>query len=66
MRIYTHIMYIRNKQMRGGKTYYVIEDKVKGEGKAKTKNLRYLGSANKILEDLKELDELRKRFVKKP
>lgn len=66
MRIYTHIMYIRNKQMQGGKTYYIIEDKVKENGKTKTKNLRYLGSANKILEDLKELDELRKRFAKNP
>jgi hypothetical protein len=58
-------MYIRNKKMQRGKTYYIIEDKVKEGSRSKTKSLRYLGSARKILEDLEELDKLRDKLHKK-
>ena len=55
-------MYIRNKVMNKGKDrYYVLEDRIKINGKLITKNIRYLGTAKKILKDLQELDELRKK-----
>lgn len=55
-------MYIRNKLMiKGKKKYYVIEDRVKEKGRYITRNIRYLGTAEKLLEDLKELDKYRKR-----
>ena len=56
-------MYVRNKKMNSSKqSYYVIEDRIKENNKLKTKNIRYLGSAKKILEDLKELDKFRKKY----
>jgi len=55
-------MYLRNKLMNKGKgRYYVIEDGVMINGKQVTKNIRYLGTAKKLLSDLQELDELRKK-----
>lgn len=56
-------MYIRNKKMILGKkkSYYIIEDRVKIKGKYVTKNIRYLGTAEKVLLDLQELDKLRKK-----
>lgn len=56
-------MYIRNKQMILGKrrSYYVIEDKIKIKGRYVTKNIRYLGTAEKVLRDLRELDKLKKK-----
>ena len=55
-------MYIRNKAMNKGKDrYYVLEDRIKVNGKLVTKNIRYLGTAKRILRDLQELDELRKK-----
>lgn len=58
-------MYIRNKTMIvGKKKYYIIEDRIKIEGKYLTKNIRYLGTAEKILQDLQELDKLRKKCKK--
>lgn len=55
-------MYIRNKAMNKGKDrYYVLEARIKVKGKLITKNIRYLGTAEKLLSDLKELDELRKK-----
>ncbi len=56
-------MYIRNKKMVLGKkrSYYIIEDRVKIEGRYVTKNIRYLGAAEKVLLDLQELDKLKKR-----
>lgn len=55
-------MYIRNKSMeKSGKKYYIIEDRIKINGKLITKNIRYLGTAKKLLNDLKELDEYRNR-----
>ena len=39
--------------------YYIIEDRVKINGRYITKNIRYLGTAEKILENLQELDPLR-------
>jgi hypothetical protein len=54
-------MYIRNKQMNNKKQrYYVIEDRIEIKGKLITKNIRYLGTAKKLLQDLEELDKLRK------
>ena len=58
-------MYIRNKAMNKGKDrYYVIEDRIKIEGKLKTKNIRYLGTAKKLLWDLEELDKLKNKTKK--
>ena len=55
-------MYIRNKSMNKGKDkYYVIEDRIRIDGKLTTKNIRYLGTAKKLLADLEELDELRNK-----
>lgn len=56
-------MYIRNKKMILGKkrSYYVIEDRVKIKGRYITKNIRYLGTAEKVLQDLQELDKLKKK-----
>jgi len=56
-------MYVRNKTMIQGrkKKYYVLEDRIKVRGKYLTKNIRYLGTAAKILKDLQELDKLRKK-----
>ena len=51
-------MYIRNKTMqKSKKKYYVIEDKVKVKGKYVTKNIRYIGTAQKLMNDLEELDK---------
>ena len=47
--------------MQNGIYYYVLEEKVKLKNKYITKNIRYLGSAKKILLDLEELDLLRQR-----
>ena len=59
-------MYIRNKAMNKGKDkYYVIEDRIKVNGKLVTKNIRYLGTAKKILSDLEELDKVRNK-IKNP
>lgn len=53
-------MYLRNKVMNKGKDrYYVLEDRIKVDGRIVTKNIRYLGTAKKILGDLQELDKLR-------
>jgi len=58
-------MYIRNKAMNHGKDrYYVLEDRIKVNGKLVTKNIRYLGTAKKILSDFEELDKLRNRRKK--
>lgn len=55
-------MYLRNKRMNKGKDrYYVLEDRVKVNGKLITKNIRYLGTAERILRDLQELDKLRNK-----
>lgn len=55
-------MYIRNKKMQNGKNYYVMEDRVKRKGKYITLNIRYLGTAKRLLADLRELDYLRKKI----
>jgi len=55
-------MYVRNKAMNKGKDrYYVLEDRIRINGKLITKNIRYLGTAKRLLSDLQELDELRKK-----
>lgn len=54
-------MYIRNKKMQNGKNYYILEDRLKVEGKYITRNIRYLGTAKRLLSDIKELDKLKKR-----
>jgi hypothetical protein len=51
-------MYIRNKKIGKG-NYYIIEDRIKIGEKYITKNIRYLGSAYKLIKDLKELDKFR-------
>ncbi len=59
--IITHnTMYIRNKKI-GNKNYYIIEDRIKENNKYTTKNIRYLGLAQKLLADLKELDKHREQ-----
>jgi len=58
-------MYVRNKAMNNGKDrYYILEDRIKVNGKLVTKNIRYLGTAKKILCDLEELDELKNKAKK--
>lgn len=47
--------------MQNGIYYYILEEKRKLQNKNITKNIRYLGSAKKVLSDLKELDLLRQR-----
>ena len=56
-------MYIRNKKMILGKkkSYYVIEDRIKIKGKYVTKNIKYLGTAEKVLLDMQELDKLKNK-----
>ncbi len=58
-------MYIRNKLMKKTKKYYyILEDRIKIDGKYTTKNIRYLGTAEKLLKDLQELDTHRKKKEK--
>lgn len=58
-------MYIRNKIMNKRKDrYYIIEDRIKINGKLITKNIRYLGTARKLLSDLAELDTFRNNVKK--
>jgi len=47
---------------KGKQRYYVIEDRIKIDGKLVTKNIKYLGTAKKLLSDLEELDKLRKKI----
>jgi len=42
------------------KKYYVIEDRIKVKDRYVTKNVRYIGTAQKLLSDLKELDRYRR------
>lgn len=59
---YAYKMYIRNKSMQQSKKrYYVIEDRIKVKGKYITKNIRYIGAAQKLLDDLGELDQFRRK-----
>lgn len=53
-------MYIRNKKM-GTHHYYVIEDRVKKNGKYLTINVRYLGTAKRLLNQLRQLDQLKRK-----
>jgi hypothetical protein len=53
-------MFIRHKII-GKYKYYIIEDRKKVDGKYLTTNIRYLGSAQKLLKDLQELDQLRSK-----
>ena len=58
-------MYIRNKLMNNRKDrYYVIEDRINVNGKLITKNIRYLGTAKKVLIDLNDLDKFRNKDKK--
>ena len=58
-------MYIRNKLMNNRKDrYYVIEDRINVDGKLITKNIRYLGTAKKVLIDLNDLDKFRNKDKK--
>ena len=58
-------MFIRKKRVRSGKKYkiyYYIEECQKiGKKKHKMKTLKYIGTANKLFEKLKQLEELSKK-----
>lgn len=58
-------MFIRKKKVKSGqayKTYYYIEECQKlGKKKYKMKTLKYIGTAEILLEKLNELEELKKR-----
>ena len=58
-------MFIRKKRVNSGdgyKDYYYIEECQKlGSKKYKMKTLKYIGTAEKLLEKLKELEELKKK-----
>lgn len=56
-------MYVRNKKI-GKNKYYILEDRIKEKEAYVTKNIRYLGTAQKILTDLQELDKLQKKNKK--
>lgn len=56
-------MYIRNKKI-GKNKYYILEDRIKEKEQYITKNIRYLGTAQKILQNLKELDKLKQKKIK--
>lgn len=59
-------MFVRKKKFKRGDrlaTYYYLEKQEKIGGKFKTKTVRYLGTAKKILKTYKELDELKKKSV---
>lgn len=51
-------MYIRNKKI-GNSKYYVIEDRIIKNKRYITKNIRYIGTAKRLLLDLNELDRHR-------
>jgi len=58
-------MFIRKKRVNSGdsyKDYYYIEECQKlGSKKYKMKTLKYIGTAETLLEKLRELEELKKR-----
>jgi hypothetical protein len=47
--------------VKGKKKYYIIEDRIKEKGKYITRNIRYIGTAEKLLEELQELDKYRRK-----
>ena len=53
-------MYVRNKKI-GKNKYYILEDRIKEKKEYITKNIRYLGTAQKILQDLQKLDKLKQK-----
>lgn len=59
-------MFIRKKKVKSGKRYkiyYYIEECQKvGKNKHKMRTIMYIGTANKLFEKLKKLDELSKKF----
>ena len=57
-------MFVRKKKfVRGRKSvsYYYLEKQVKVGGNFKTKTVRYLGTAEKILQNYNKLTELKKK-----
>lgn len=50
--------------VRSKRKYYIIEDRILIDDKYITKNIKYLGTAEKILQNLQELDSLRKKHKK--
>jgi len=58
-------MFVRKKRVKSGKgykDYYYIEECEKlGSKKYKMKTLKYVGTAEKLLEKLNELEELKKK-----
>lgn len=48
---------------KGKKRYYIIEDRIKKKGRYITVNVRYLGTAKKVLAELEELDKIRKKSL---
>ena len=51
------MMFIRSKK-KGSRTYYWIVKSIRIKDKIMQKPIRYIGSAEKLLEQLKLLDEL--------
>jgi len=47
--------------MPNGRKYYIMEERVKERGVYITRNIRYIGTANRLLSDLIELDKYRKK-----
>lgn len=57
-------MFVRKKRFKRGDkyaTYYYLEKQEKIGGKFRTKTVRYLGTAEKILETFEALDKQRKK-----
>lgn len=44
-----NMVYIRNKKIKGGTYYYVVEGKIDKHGKVKQKVLLYLGNVDNII-----------------
>ncbi len=53
-------MYIRNKRITKW-NYYILEDRIKRGKRYITINIRYLGTAKKVFNDLQELDKYRQK-----
>lgn len=59
-------MFVRKKKFKRGEkytAYYYIEKQEKIGGKFKTRTVRYLGTAEKVLKTYEELAKLKKRIV---
>ena len=60
------MMFVRKKRFKRGdkySTYYYLEKQEKVGGKFQTKTVRYLGTAEKVLETYEELEKLKCKIV---